>query len=56
MQIRGNNPLFEDDTDVVPVPRSEAAFANCEKLIERDVEIVLGAVPVRLNVGERKIC
>jgi hypothetical protein len=31
-------PSFENDTDVVPMPPEEAAFSNCEKVVERDVE------------------
>jgi hypothetical protein len=33
------DPCFECDTNVVPVPPIEAAFADCEKVVERDVEI-----------------
>lgn len=33
------NPSFENDSHVVPSPRNETAFANCEKVVERDVEI-----------------
>jgi hypothetical protein len=32
-------PSFENDTDVVPMPPEEAAFSNCEKVVERDVEV-----------------
>jgi hypothetical protein len=33
------NPSFKKDTHVVLPSPSEAAFANCEKVVERDVEI-----------------
>jgi hypothetical protein len=33
------NPTFENDTYVVLPSPSEVAFANCEKVVERDVEI-----------------
>jgi hypothetical protein len=32
-------PGFKDDADVVPVPLREPTFSNCEKIVERDVEI-----------------
>jgi hypothetical protein len=32
-------PSFKDDTDIVPIPPEEAAFSNCEKVVERDVEV-----------------
>src|ERR1700752_592147 len=41
MQLLGwqNDPTFENDTYVVLPSPSEVAFANCEKVVERDVEI-----------------
>jgi hypothetical protein len=33
------DPCFECDTNVVRVPPIEAAFADGEKVVERDVEI-----------------
>jgi len=33
------NPSFENDTNVVMAPPSEATFANCEKVVKSDVEI-----------------
>jgi hypothetical protein len=33
------HPTFENDTYVVLPSPSEVAFANCEKVVERDVEI-----------------
>ena len=32
-------PSFENDTNIVPGPPNKAAFCNCEKVVERDVEI-----------------
>ena len=32
-------PSFENDTDIVPMPPEEAAFSNCEKVVERDVKV-----------------
>jgi hypothetical protein len=32
-------PSFKDDTDIVPTPPRESAFSNCEKVVERDVEV-----------------
>lgn len=32
-------PSFENDADIVPMPPEEVAFSNCEKAIERDVEL-----------------
>jgi hypothetical protein len=32
-------PSFENDTNIVPMPPEEAAFSNCEKVVERDVEV-----------------
>jgi hypothetical protein len=32
-------PSFENDTNIVPMPPDEAAFSNCEKVVERDVEM-----------------
>jgi hypothetical protein len=32
-------PSFEDDTDIVPTPPRQSAFSNCEKVVERDVEV-----------------
>jgi hypothetical protein len=34
----GIDPSFEYDTNVVSVPPNEAAFANCEKVVKRNVE------------------
>jgi hypothetical protein len=41
MQLLGRqiHPTFENDTYVVLPSPSEVAFANCEKVVERDVEI-----------------
>jgi hypothetical protein len=39
VEIRGFNPSIENDTNVVPAPRSEVAFTNREKLVEGDVKI-----------------
>ena len=36
---RGISPSFENRTNVVLAPPSEAAFANCEKVVKRDIEI-----------------
>ena len=33
------NPMFENDTNIVPMPPEQSAFSNCEKVIERDVEV-----------------
>ena len=33
------NPSLENDTDVVLPPPCEAAYADCEKFVERDVEV-----------------
>src|SRR6476659_308144 len=33
------NPTFELDTNIVPIPPEQSAFSNCEKVVERDVEI-----------------
>jgi hypothetical protein len=33
------NPSFENDTNIVPMPPDEVAFSNCEKAVERDVEV-----------------
>jgi hypothetical protein len=33
------NPSFENDTNIVPIPPRESAFSNCEKVVERDVEV-----------------
>jgi hypothetical protein len=32
-------PSFENDTNIVPVPPEKSAFSNCEKVVERDVEV-----------------
>ena len=32
-------PSFKDDTDIVPTPPRQSAFSNCEKVVERDVEV-----------------
>jgi hypothetical protein len=32
-------PSFENDANIVPMPPEEVAFSNCEKAIERDVEL-----------------
>jgi hypothetical protein len=32
------NPTFESDTNIVAMPPEQSAFANCEKVVERDVE------------------
>ena len=33
------NPTFENDTNIVPIPPEQSAFSNCEKVVERDVEV-----------------
>jgi hypothetical protein len=33
------NPSFENDTNIVPMPPEKSAFSNCEKVVERDVEV-----------------
>jgi hypothetical protein len=33
------NPSFENDTNIVPIPPEQSAFSNCEKVVERDVEV-----------------
>ncbi len=33
------NPSFEFDTNIVPIPPEQSAFSNCEKVVERDVEV-----------------
>ncbi|MGB9170198.1 MAG: hypothetical protein WCC35_01255, partial [Bradyrhizobium sp.] len=32
-------PSFKDDTNIVPIPPRESASSNCEKVVERDVEM-----------------
>jgi hypothetical protein len=32
-------PSFNDDTNIVPMPPRELASSNCEKVVERDVEV-----------------
>jgi hypothetical protein len=32
------NPMFENDTNIVPMPPEQSAFSNGEKVVERDVE------------------
>jgi hypothetical protein len=32
-------PSFENDTNIVPIPPEQSAFSNCEKVVERDVEV-----------------
>ena len=32
-------PSFENDTKIVPISPRETAFSNCEKVVERDVEM-----------------
>ena len=32
-------PSFKDDTNIVPTPPRESAFSDCEKVVERDVEV-----------------
>jgi len=32
-------PSFKDDTNIVPTPPREPAFSDCEKVVERDVEV-----------------
>jgi hypothetical protein len=39
MRTADIKPSFENDTNIVPVPPEEAAFSNCEKVVERDVEV-----------------
>jgi hypothetical protein len=36
----GINPSLEDDADVVVRPPSDAALADCEKVVEGDVEVL----------------
>ncbi len=48
------NPFFENDTDVVLPPPSDAAFANREKVVERYVRFS-EVTPVRLNAVERSL-
>jgi hypothetical protein len=33
------NPTFESDTHIVSMPPKQSAFSNCEKVVERDVEM-----------------
>ena len=33
------NPSFERDANIVPIPPEQSAFSNCEKVVERDVEV-----------------
>ena len=33
------NPAFENDANIVPIPPEQSAFSNCEKVVERDVEV-----------------
>ena len=33
------NPSLENDANIVPKPPKKAAFCNCEKVVERDVEV-----------------
>jgi hypothetical protein len=33
------NPSFEIDANIVLPPPREAAFGDCEKVVERDVEL-----------------
>jgi hypothetical protein len=32
-------PSFEYDTNIVPTPPEQSAFSNCEKVVERGVEV-----------------
>jgi len=32
-------PSFKDGTNIVPMPPRELASSNCEKVVERDVEV-----------------
>jgi hypothetical protein len=32
-------PSFKDDTNIVTMPPRESASSNCEKVVERDVEV-----------------
>ena len=32
-------PSIKDDTNIVPTPPRELAFPDCEKVVERDVEM-----------------
>jgi len=32
-------PSFKDDANIVPTPPREPAFSDCEKVVERDVEV-----------------
>ena len=32
-------PSFENDTNIVSMPPEQSAFSNCEKVVERDVEM-----------------
>ena len=32
-------PSFENDTNIVPTPPEQSAFSNCEKVVERGVEV-----------------
>jgi hypothetical protein len=36
---RDIKPSFKDDTNIVPTPPREPAFSDCEKVVERDVEV-----------------
>ena len=38
-EVLGINPTFENNTNVVSIPCGEAAVANRDKIVERDVEI-----------------
>jgi hypothetical protein len=33
------NPAFESYAYIVPMPPEQSAFSNCEKVVERDVEV-----------------
>jgi hypothetical protein len=48
----GIDPFFEDDAELVPIPPCEPTFANCLKIVERDVEIYRqNPEPVRIYPG-----
>ena len=48
------NPTLESDTNIVPIPPDQSAFSNCEKVVERDVEVYRKkAQSIRMYVGVR---
>ena len=48
-------PSFKDDTNIVPTPPREPTFSDCEKVVERDVEVYRKEAPVHRHALRRRL-